>query len=241
MKQSSEGSIKRLFVGAASIALGVLFGAAAFAQQKTLVVAAPDASSVRPLSTISRSGSYVLNRNLVNNSRSGADAVQITTSNVVLDLSGFSIGCTGSNTGNGINATGQTNIVIRNGVISGCGGQAIITGASSSISGITASGNSTTASVGPAIQAGAGSVISSNLVSGSGSGNGGVSCGSGTGCLVRDNVIQNNGGVGITLSDATGGYRSNVLQGNNGNTVGTGGQVSGGTSLGQNLCNGTTC
>jgi hypothetical protein len=242
LKENSEGSIRRLLIGSASIAIAILFAAPVLAQQKPLVVSSPDASSVRPLSIINRSGSYVLNRNIVNNSRVGADAVEITASDVVIDLAGFTIACTGTNTGNGINATNQTDIVIRDGVITGCGGQAIITGANSNISGITATGNSTTASIGAAIQAGMGSVISQNVVNGStGSGNGGISCG--IGCLVQNNVIQGNAGPGITLSDLTGGYRSNVMQGNSNNTVGTSGQVSGGTSMPpmSNLCNGTAC
>jgi parallel beta helix pectate lyase-like protein len=242
MKRNNEVSLTRLLIGAASITIATMFSVPVLAQQKAVVVASPDVTSVRPLSIISRSGSYVLNRNVVNNSRAGADSVQVTASDVVLDLSGFTIACTGSNTGAGINAATVSNVVIRDGVIQGCGGPAVITGANSNISGLTVSGNSTTASVGAAIQAGAGSVISSNIVTDSGATNGGVSCGSGTGCLVRDNVIQGNGGVGITLSDATGGYRSNVLQGNSGiTTPGTSGQVSGGTSLEQNLCNGSTC
>ena len=46
-------------------------------------------------------------------------------------------------------------------------------------------------------------------------------------------------GTGLTFSDATSGYLGNILQGNSGNTVGNTGQVSGGTSLNQNVCNGT--
>ena len=242
MNRNSENSFRLLMLGSASIAMAISFSARVCAQQKALVVASPDASSVRALSAITRPGSYVLARNIVNNSRNGADSVQITVSDVVLDLSGFTIACTpGSNTGAGINVTGQaTNIVIRDGIIQQCGGPAIITGANSNISGITATGNSATNSVGAAIQAGMGSVISSNVVNGStGSGNGGISCG--IGCLVQNNVIQGNAGPGIALSDQTGGYRGNVMQGNSSNTVGTAGQVSGGTSLGQNLCNGSSC
>jgi len=238
MSHAGTAFQRRSMIASVSIVAAIFTSTPLFAQQKPIVIT-PDATSVRALSIINRSGSYVLSRNIVNNSRVGADAVQITTSNVVIDLQGFSITATGSSTGAGINATGQTNVVIRDGIISGFDGPAIITGANSTISGITATGNSTTSGT-PAVQAGTGSQITGNTVNGSGSG--GITCGSGTGCLIRDNVIQGNAGVGITLSDSTGGYRSNVMQGNNGNTVGASGQVSGGTSLGQNLCNGsTTC
>jgi hypothetical protein len=239
MSHAGKDFQRRSTIACLSIVMAIFTSAPILAQQKALVIS-PDAAAVRALSVINRSGSYVLNRNIVNNSRTGADSVQITVPNVVLDLSGFSIICTGTSTGAGINATAQTNVVIRDGIITGCGGPAIIGGTNANISGITATGNATaTSGLGAAIQAGTGSQISSNIVNGSGAG--GISCGSGTGCLIRDNVIQANTGFGITLSDATGGYRSNVMQGNDGNTVGTSGQVSGGTSLGQNLCNGTTC
>ena len=52
----------------------------------------------------------------------------MTASNVTIDLQGFTIMSTVSTTGNGINATGQSNVVIRNGIIMGFGGAAIVTG-----------------------------------------------------------------------------------------------------------------
>src|ERR1700730_10052001 len=93
----------------ASIIVAIFSATPLFAQQKPIVIT-PDATSVRALSVISRSGSYVLSRNIVNNSRNGADAVQVTAPDVVIDLSGFTIAGTGSNTGTGINATGQSNV-----------------------------------------------------------------------------------------------------------------------------------
>jgi hypothetical protein len=222
----------------ASFVLALFTGAPLQAQPQPIVVS-PDVSSPKPLSVISSSGSYVLSRNILNKSSLGADSVQVTASNVVIDLAGFSIICSGSSTGAGINATGQANVVIRDGIITGCGGPAIITGANANISGITAIGNSTTTKAGPAIQTGTGSQITSNTINGSGAG--GVTCGTGTGCLVSNNVIQGNVGVGITFSDTTGGFGGNVLQGNDGNTVGTSGQFSEGKPLGTNLCNGVTC
>jgi len=233
-------SYRSMIIGASMV--GALFASTPVLAQQKLVVSAPDAAAARPISVINRSGSYVLSRNIVNNSKTGADSVAINSDNVVLDLNGFSI-IGNAASGAGVNAAGHTNIVVRDGVISGMGGPAIVTGANSSISGITATGNCTAASAGPAIQAGAGSQISSNTVNGSLTG-GGISCGTGAGCLVRDNVIQGNAGVGITLSDSTGGYRGNVLQGNSGiTTPGSSGQVLNGTSLGgnANVCNGVPC
>jgi hypothetical protein len=211
MKTSSEDFPGRSLIVFASIAVAIFISTAAHAQRKPIPLEpnATGAAATKAQSVLNRPGSYVLVRNIVN-SRAGADALLINTPDVTLDLQGFSIICTKPTTGAGIDATGQINIVIRNGIISGCGGPAVIGGTGVTVSGITASQNGS-----------------------------GITCG--VGCLVHDNLIQGNLGSGITFSDATGGYRGNIMQGNSSNTVGTGGQVSGGTSLGQNLCNGVTC
>ncbi len=58
----------------------------------------------------------------------------------------------------------------------------------------------------------------------------GVDCASG--CLVTGNIIANNGGTGLVFPDNSSGYQNNVLNGNNAG-------ISGGTSLGHNLVNGS--
>jgi hypothetical protein len=211
MNQNRANFLRRSMIAGASIVVAIFANTAAHAQ-RTPIVVEPNGSAagVTAQSLINRSGSYVLVRNLVNGSKTGASAIAIVAPNVTLDLQGFTISSTSSKTGSGINATGQSNVVIRNGIITGSGGPAIVAGNNANISGITMTANGS-----------------------------GISCG--IGCVARDNLIQGNLGVGMTFSDATSGYVGNVLQGNNGNTVGTAGQVSGGTSLGQNVCNGTTC
>jgi hypothetical protein len=223
------------------IAIAVLATTPAWAQRKPIVIE-PSSQSVaaatRALTILRSPGSYVLVRDLIDN-RAGFDAVQITASNVTIDMQGFSIlGGSGIATGVGINAIGQSNVVIRNGIITGMAGGAIVTGANATISDITTSGNST-AGVGnpPSIQAGNGSNISNDTTTGGNTG--GIGCAEG--CLVRSNVLQSNLGVGITLTDVTSGYSGNVLQGNDGNTVGSAGQIMGGTSIGANVCNGAAC
>jgi len=68
----------------------------------------------------------------------------------------------------------------------------------------------------------------------------GIDCGKG--CLIKGNVIYGNGSLGLSLGGPTAGYLQNVLSDNDGITApGAGGQISGGTSLGQNLCNGAVC
>ncbi|HEX3409444.1 MAG TPA: hypothetical protein VHS07_04155 [Candidatus Binataceae bacterium] len=55
-----------------------------------------------------------------------------------------------------------------------------------------------------------------------------------TACLVTNNVISGNTGTGLNFSDGTSGYQNNVISAN-------GGTVTGGTSLGHNVCNGSLC
>ena len=211
MNHHNEFSFSRTAMVCAAIAGAIFTSAPILAQQKPLVIE-PNATgaAVKAQSVISKPGSYVLNKNITNTSKNGQDSVAVTAPNVTIDLQGFVISATGSNTGAGINATGQSNVVIRNGIITGFDGPAIIGGNTSNISAIVATGNGS-----------------------------GITCG--TGCLVSNNIIQGNTGFGMTFSGPSSGYLGNVLQGNSGKTVGTDGQVSGGTSLNQNLCNGTTC
>ena len=53
-------------------------------------------------------------------------------------------------------------------------------------------------------------------------------------CLVTNNVIAGNAGTGLNFGDSTSGYQNNVISG-------IGPSVSGGTSLGHNVCNGSLC
>ena len=236
MNYKREGFWVREF---ACLAIAIFVGTPAWAQRKPIPIQ-PSSESVaaatKAITILRAPGSYVLVRNIVDN-RAGFDAVEVTASDVTIDMQGFSI-IGSSGTGIGINATGVSNVVIRDGIITGMGGGAIVTGANANISGVTASGNSTTGLTNPpSIQAGNGSNISNNTVTTGATG--GISCAEA--CLVRGNVLQSNAGVGITLTDVTSGYSGNILQGNDGNTVGSTGQILGGTSIGPSVCNGTSC
>lgn len=211
MNHTGDSLLGRIVIVCAAFAMTIFASNPAFAQRKPIVLEpnATPAGAIKALTVIKASGSYVLSRDIID-TRSGVDAVDVTASDVTIDLQGFVIGSTTSSTGVGINATGQSNVVIKNGIISGFGGAAIIGGNGAKISGITASENGS-----------------------------GITCG--VGCLVRDNVLQDNSGLGLTFSDVTTGYLANVMEGNSNSTVGTSGQVSGGTSLGENLCNGSSC
>src|SRR6266851_2794849 len=70
--------------------------------------------------TISKSGSYVLKKNLAVK-KGGGDCITISASNVTIDLGGYNINCNGVANANGIKSSGtQTGITIRNGFVANC-------------------------------------------------------------------------------------------------------------------------
>jgi hypothetical protein len=236
MNRKSHFFLRRRLLMCASIACAIFSSTPARAQQKSApldVEANRAAAGTKAIFVLSKPGSYVLQKNLTD-TRPGVDAVQITVSNVTVDLQGFLISGGVSGTGVGVNATGESNVVVRNGTITNMGGAAIVTGPNARILAITASADSSAGTPGQVIQAGNGSSILDNVVSGGNAG--GVLCGisGGSACLVRGNIIQGNAGVGLTLGDNTSGYAGNVLQGFSTS-------VTGGTPIGTNLCNGSPC
>jgi hypothetical protein len=194
--------------------------------------------------TISNTGSYRLTGNLTV-SGTNVDAIDVNASHVTIDLNGFSI--IGSGSGAGINGqiSFPTSLTVENGTVTGFftgvqigassvvksvhadankPGFGIFAGNSAVVQGCSANGN------GAGIDGGPGSVISGNTANNN-TGDG-IECG-GYGCVISGNGIVNNGTVGIFAEDATTGYGGNVLK----NTT----NVSGGTSLGHNLCSGVVC
>lgn len=172
----------------------------------------------------STSASYRLTGNLTVSSTT-ADAIDVSASGVTIDLNGFAItGPGGSTSGNGISGAGATDLTVENGTISGFGGNAAIrTGNNGMIK------NVHTGSNGQGIVAGNGSAISDNVAhDNSGTG---INC-NGSGCAISGNAAYNNA-VGISANDATTGYGGNVLK----NTT----NVSGGTSMKNNICSGASC
>lgn len=155
---------------------------------------------------ISKAGSYFLGTNLVTTGRN-TNVINVKTSNVTINLNGFRVGGPGTGgSGIGINAAGQTGLTIVNGSVSGMGGDGILVGGNSAVSGVLANSN----------------------------GGDGVDC-QGSGCVVTSSTANSNGAFGLSFTDATSGYNQNVI---NGNTSGT---VTGGTSMGNNVCNGAAC
>src|SRR5713101_7630371 len=77
---------------------------------------------------IKKSGSYILTGKLDPGNRN-ADAIEVSASNVAIDLNGFPI--TGPGTGGsgiGIDAAGQENVTVQNGSVSGMGASGIVVG-----------------------------------------------------------------------------------------------------------------
>jgi len=91
MKHSGNGLVSATLASLA-LALAILPATWVFAQPPIVIEAESNgATSVKPQSTISKSGSYTLTRNIVNNSKNGADSVLVTASNVTINLLGYTI------------------------------------------------------------------------------------------------------------------------------------------------------
>lgn len=99
---------------ASILALASLLSMTGFAKTKTVIATVPF--------TIATAGTYILTANLTL-SGTGASAVTVNASNVVIDLSGFTLATsdqTGSNTGITVSST-ATNVTIANGKVTGFG------------------------------------------------------------------------------------------------------------------------
>jgi parallel beta-helix repeat protein len=142
------------------------------------------------------------------------------TANSSISGDGYGIDCQGDGfaiSGNTANANGEIGIE--------CSGNGCV------ISGNTMIANAAFGVYCP----GNGCLISGNTASGNSTSSEGIVCG-GSECLISGNIVFNNA-IGVNATNATTGYRGNVLK----NTT----DHSGGTSLGNNLCNtptpGTVC
>ncbi len=160
---------------------------------------------------IKKSGSYILTGKLDPGNKN-ADAIEVSASNVAIDLNGFAI--TGPNTGGsgiGVDAAAQENVTVRDGSVSGMGAVGIVVGNYGVVRAVRATGNG---------------------VGGSGAG---IQC-TGASCFFADCIASGNSSPGLVFLDTSSGYQNNVITGN------TGGTVSSGTNMGANVCNSTaTC
>jgi parallel beta-helix repeat protein len=189
--------------------------------------------------TIGASGSYRLTGNLT--APAGKDAIDVTASNVTIDLNGFTI-FGGGNFG-GINATsGHVGTTVENGTVTGFqdgvtvrdnsivksvhadsnSNAGIAAGLNSVIEGCTANSNAS------GIQCSSGCMISANTLNNNSFE--GIFI-SGTNSLIIRNTISDPANFALDSSDKTTGYGENIINGT----------VSKATSLGHNLCSGVVC
>lgn len=193
-------------------ALLIIAGVAGSAQAQTKIGKPP--AGAFPVK-ITKSGSYILTNNLP---VAGllVNAINVTASNVSIDLNGFTIsgpgsGTSGGGTGIGINAAGVSNVTILNGTVTTMGGSGIVLGDNGTVRNVRVIGNG-----------------------GGTNGGDGVVCTKG--CLVVNSVASGQTkGAGLNFSDTTSGYQDNVMLGNVT-------PVAGGTNMGGNVCDGgSTC
>ena len=206
--------------------------------------------------SITQPGSYRLSGNLTV-PNADTDAIVISANQVTIDLNGFSIigpvvcsgtpvtSCAPGGSGNGIRISGNlTSIAVHNGGVRGMGNVGVlltngnahlvekVRAENNGSAGIAVLGNATHNTVlhngGSGIIVGFGAA-SHNAVFGNGLA--GISAGT---ALVFNNTVTRNGFGGLRLNTITG-YRSNVMNDNNGPEVDLG------VALGPNLCDGAIC
>lgn len=179
---------------------------------------------------ISAPGSYIL----VNDVVGTFTGIYIDSSNVKLDLNGFTITHTGANLGDGVAILpGHKNIEITNGAIAGHTRHGIFAPGKSAtprnikISNLRIADNAITAI---SLEGNPGFIIEDCVISG-----GAVGIYSFAAGLVLNNVIGNNSSGGLVAYSNRLGYRSNVFYSNTPDVSGSG------TNLGDNLCSGALC
>lgn len=205
------------------IALGsLLFSAAVYADEGRIDVTGP--------MTISTPGSYIL----VNDVVATFSGIYIDSSNVKLDLNGFTISQTGANSGDGVAILpGHSNIEVTNGAITGFNRHGIFAPGKSAtprnikISDLRISDNTITAI---SLEGNPGFLIQDCVISG-----GAIGIYSFAAGLVLNNVIGNSTSGGLVAYSNRLGYRSNVFYSNTPDVSGSG------TNLGDNLCSGALC
>jgi len=207
---------------------------------------------------ISAPGSYRLASNLRVASTS-VDAIDIRANNVTLDLNGFSIIGPHSGTGNGINAGVNasscyppnvtiTNVTVTDGVVTAMGGSGICLGSYAHVEGVRALGNGGSGIDVNSFARIIGNVCNKNLATGIACGRDCVISGNTTnsnfeGIVTSDNAAVLGNAVSLNSDDGLillgtvptySGFGKNVMENNS--VV----CADGGTSIGDNVCNGRT-
>jgi hypothetical protein len=150
--------------------------------------------------TLSRPGRYKLSGNLV--VPGGTNAIDVTASDVTIDLNGFTIGSNPPGQGYGIYAPNVVRVRVVNGTITRFGTAGVKGEDFVVVEGLRLLGNATGVSAGQQAR------IRNSTISAGGTG---VSCGQ---CLVEQNVITGNSGNGVTLVGGQSVVHGNVIVGN---------------------------
>jgi hypothetical protein len=237
------GKSIRRFVPCASAVIALAATSWAVAAQEFIK---QTATTVFPIK-ITMPGSYRLASNL-NVTSSTADAIDITVDNVTLDLNGFAIIGPGaeSATGSiGINGSSASGVTVTNGTVAAMARAGVFLGENAHVEGVRALANGPNAIAN--IRVGSYSRVIGNVTEFS---NEGIHCDvaclvagntanlnlvgivGGPGTLVFGNSVSSNFSYGIDLFEQTG-YGKNVME-NDTACLGT----FGGTSMGDNVCNG---
>jgi parallel beta-helix repeat protein len=179
--------------------------------------------------TLDHAGSYRLTGNLTVDAPD-VTAIVVGSSDVTIDLNGFTISCNtgvapcGTGSGDGIDASGRTNVVVINGTVRGMGDDGIITGAGARLERLRLLSNH---------HNGASTGNNSSLVGNTASDNGNDGLTAGVSSTLSGNTARDNGRGGIeTSSNCT-------VSGNttNDNTV-FGIYCNGGCTIDRNTANG---
>lgn len=210
-----KSKIKSLLLGS------LLFSASVYADEGKIDITGPI--------NISAPGSYIL----VNDVVGTFTAIYIDSSNVKLDLNGFTVSHTGPNIADGVTILpGHKNIEVTNGTITGQTRHGVFVPGSSTVARNIKLSNlrvADNANTGIRLESNAGFKIEDCQVSGSGLGiyaNGG-------GLMI--NSVISGAKTGMASFGSAFGYRSNVFFDNATNISGSA------TNLGDNLCSGVIC
>jgi hypothetical protein len=180
--------------------------------------------------TITAPGSYILINDVVGT----FGGIQIDSSNVKLDLNGFTVSHTSANIGDGISIyPGRKNIEVTNGAITGFTRHGIfVPGKSATPRNIKISDLRISDNVidGISLEGNPGFIVEDCVISGGAIGIYTFAAG-----LILNNVIGNATSGGLVAYSNRLGYRSNVFYGNTPDVSGSG------TNLGDNLCSGVLC
>jgi hypothetical protein len=225
-------------------------------------------SSITAPCVIASSGSFTLNSNLSvsgstnqgsicnpNGNLGTGICLNSNVNNVTINLNGHTITASGSGAYDAICGQSNSGVTIKNGIVDGKGigftYGVSATGDNARIEGLSVHSNSGSLNY-QGMYLGNAAVAAGNVVTGSS--NAGIVCG--TDCVISHNVSNNNGSIGISTSSG-GLVEENTVMGNStGLSLGSGTaataygenvlvntptNVSGGQSIGKNVCSGTVC